>query len=140
MACALRNVEDRKVSWQHVGAGRRIDNSVQNEVRCRKSDQAVDERESGVLSKNVKTLKMTNVKVKFENYERDTDIGRIIAQAVNTVVNGTPHSVLYDVTENDVVERKGLKSVRTHRAVRLELTVKIPVDCGTLSTLRTQRK
>ena len=83
---------------------------------------------------------MTDVKVKFENYERKTDIGRIIAQAVNKVVNSTPHSVLYDVTENDVVERKGLKVVRTHRAVRLELTVKIPVECGTLSTQKLHRK
>jgi hypothetical protein len=82
----------------------------------------------------------TAVKVKFEDYDRETEIGRIIAQAVNSVVNSTPHSVSYDVTENDVMERKGFKVVRTHRAVRLELTVRIPVECGTLSTQRTQRK
>lgn len=76
---------------------------------------------------------MEAVKVKFDEFSRAPEtvspesIGRIIVDAVTRVVNSTPHKVVYEVTESDVVERRWLKEVRTHRAVELKLTVKIPV-------------
>jgi hypothetical protein len=74
-------------------------------------------------------------KVKFEDFERVPEhvndggpIQRIIADAVKKVVDSTPHRVTYDVTENEVVERKWMKEKTSYRYIELKLTVKIPVQ------------